>query len=186
VPGVFAAFSGREYTNSSNPHTLVIPPGDTDTVCGLYDNRTDQTAPVPASDQCASEDELYRWIHRSSVEHGGGDGILIRAHPQDPAYPEGRNWHPLYRRTILDRSIQGIEVGGLRHRRSGRRSTRVLARGTVCSAVRSDAPRCTTDTELLRNSRRLRSGATICWVALSRAPDSPDLIRAMRERRCHY
>ena len=97
LPGRFAAFSGREYTNGDNPHTLAIPAGDTDTVCGLYFNQTDQTVPIPAADLCATESDLYAWIHRSTTDHGGGDGVLIRAHPQDPSQAGGQSWHPVYR-----------------------------------------------------------------------------------------
>ena len=192
VPGAFAAFSGREYTSGSNPHTVVIPQGDTDTVCGLYDNWADQTAPVPAADRCASNAALYEWIQRSSVDRGGGGGILIRAHPQDPAYPEGRNWHPVYRPDgFSDRSIQGMEVGKMygtgpqweavyqRYLAAGHRL--FPAYGSDAHTLHSSTPGCYGNEQ-----PRLSSGATTCWVSPGTAWDRPDVIRAMRERRCYY
>jgi hypothetical protein len=193
VPGQFAAFAGREYTSGSNPHTVVIPPGDTDTVCGLYENWVDQTAPVPAADKCGSESALYEWINRSSVDHGGGGGVLIRAHPLDPAYPEGQNWHPLYRPTgFSDRSIQGMEVG--KAYGTGPQWEAVfqkyLAKGhRLFPSYGSDGHALHHSTTGCRGNEvpRLQSGATICWVDSGATPwDRPDVIRAMRERRCYY
>lgn len=193
VPGQFAAFSGREYTNGSNPHTVAIPAGDTDTVCGLYQNSYDQTAPIPAADWCANEAELYAWIHRSALNHGGSDGVLIRAHPEEPESPAGQNWHPLYRPSgFSDRSIYGMQVGKLYGIGPQWEGTfqRYLAKGhrlfpsygsdahalhqTMSGCFGGDAP-------------HLKAGATICWVDSSGAPwDRPQLISAMRERRCYY
>ncbi len=193
VPGRFAAFSGREYTNGYDPHTVAIPGDDTDTVCGLYDNWIDQTAAIPPADRCSSESDLYAWIQRSSVDHGGGQGVLIRAHPQDPASPGGQNWHPLYRLYgFSDRSIQGMEVGRLYGDGPQWEATyqKYLARGhrlfpsygSDAHALHHTAPGCYGD-----EVPRLQSGATICWVESAAAPwDRPDLIRAMRERRCYY
>ena len=192
-PGHFAAFSGREYTRGTNPHTVAIPAGDTDTVCGLYEYTIDQTAPVPLADRCSSEGELYAWIHRSQADHGGGDGVLIRAHPQDPNSQDGQNWHPLYSPSgFSDRSIYGMEVGkvyGVGPQWEGT-FQKYLAKGNrLFPSYGSDAHTLNDTTPGCFGNEvpHFGSGATICWVdAPAGTWDRPDLISAMRARRCYY
>ncbi len=193
VPGHFAAFSGREYTHGSNPHTVAIPAGDTDTVCGLYDYTIDQTGPVPAADRCSSEGDLYEWIHRSQANHGGGDGVLIRAHPQDPNLPEGQNWHPIYNPYgFSDRSIYGMEVGkaygvgpqweGTFQKYLAKGNRLFPSFGSDAHTLHETAPGC-----FGNEIPRADAGATICWADAPAASwDRSHLISAMRARRCYY
>ncbi len=193
TPGQFVAFSGREYTNGQNPHTVVIPAGDTDTVCRISRESPEQTVPVPEADRCANEGDLYRWIHRSSVDHGGGDGVLIRAHPEDPTTTSGQNWHPHYRpHGFSDRSIYGMEVGKQYATGPNWEVTyqRYLARGhRLFPTYGSDVHELhqTMSTCAGEHPPLLRTGATICWVEAGGAPwNRSHLIGAMRERRCYY
>jgi hypothetical protein len=196
-PGHFAAFSGREYTNAAEPHTIAIPTGDTDTVCGIgvytAASPPDQTAGLPPADKCSSESDLYAWIHRSQADHGGGDGVLIRAHPEDPTFASGENWHPVYRPFgFSDRSIYGMEVGKLYGIGPQWEGTfqKYLAKGNrLFPSYGSDAHTLHATTPGCSGNELpfLDSGATICWVDAPAATwDRPDLIDAMRERRCYY
>ncbi|MBM4337219.1 MAG: hypothetical protein FJ108_15155 [Deltaproteobacteria bacterium] len=191
--GVFAAFSGREYTNGVSLHTIAIPAGPTDTICGLDRDASNPSSPLPLADRCANEGELYAWIHRSAAEHGGGDGVLIRAHPEDPAQPGAWSWHPVYLPGgFSDRSIYGIEVGRQFAVGATWEATfqKYIARGyRLFPAYGSDAHRLHHDRVGCYGDERpqLGTGATICWAdAAAGAWGRPELIDAMRERRCYY
>ena len=178
--GTFGAFAGREFTTTAL-HTVVIPPGDTDSIC------SDETP--PGKDACADETELYRWIRRT------GNGVLIRAHPSSTSFHFP--WHPLTgRRGFTDLAIQGIEVGKAYNgypQWEGRYQD-VLWRGhRVFPAYGSDEHQFHTTFStpfgacVGPDPASLARGGSVCWTS---SPGGnwtrQGVIDAMHARRCYY
>ena len=199
-PGAFAAFSGREYTPQLLRHTLAIPPGDTDRVCGA--------SREPGPDRCADETDLYRWILRTRTSESANPGVLIRAHPRDgyegdgvtdPAVPV-TPWNPFgtsaERSGFSDTWIQGIEIGNYAEPVAWESAYRhVLAEGyRLFPSFGSDLHRLHSGIETVPGQAcwgdevpRLEHGAVVCWVDASAAPwQRQSVIDAMHARRCYY
>ncbi len=200
VPGTFAAFAGREYTPGVSPHTIAIPPGDTDTICA-----GPQAGSQRISDRCADETDLFRWIYRSANGSSVQDqrGILIRAHPTDGDDGFGDQgvvvqWNPTVpaqRRGFTDQWIEGVEIGNTYNGLSWEHSFQSLTgRGyrlfpsygsdihRLHSLPGSDNTNCPGAFE-----SRPFYGEVVCWA--DNTGDSWNrqrIVDAMNARRCYY
>jgi hypothetical protein len=168
TPGVFAAFSGREWSGPA--HTVAFPLDDTRTVCDFPD--------------CPTETELYYWIH----DH---HGALIRAHNGFCDGCGSHRWKPMddpvtpydERNGFSDVFIWGMEISrtGMVRRQDGyRRAIRLGYR--LFPAFGSDNhnySQCGVAISAVAN------GATVCWVPETDW-DRTDVLDAMRARRCYH
>ncbi len=200
VPGTFAAFAGREYTPGVSPHTIAIPPGDTDTICA-----GPQAFGPRIPDRCADETDLFRWIYRSASGSSVQDqrGILIRAHPRDGDDGFGDQgvvvqWNPTVtaqRRGFTDQWIEGVEIGGAYDGLSWEHSFQSLTgRGyRLFPSYGSDLHRLhslpgsdNTNCPGAHESRPFY-GEVVCWADNTGGSwNRQRIVDAMNARRCYY
>jgi|GEM_PF-6805675 len=181
----FVAMQGREYTPASGVppapfgggHKIVILPGETDRICGAYDN-------AGPANRC-DETDLYRWVWQQG-------GVIVQAHPGNWK-PGMVRWHPTTARSgMADLFVQGVEIGnrvgmwwegsyqtalGNGYRLfpsfgSDRHKEQLTDFGLTC-------------TEAVHTPVTLDQGAVLCWVPEG-GMTAQTIVEAMGKRRCYY